>query len=210
MLILLDNGHGEETPGKCSPDGRLREYAYTRELAKRIERDLSARGYKVVRIVPETRDIPLAERCRRVNAHCDREGAKNVLLVSLHVDAAPPDDGEWHQARGWTVYTSRGQTQSDILADCLYAAADRRLTAYKSTFRSTEKQRPLRSDRSDGDNDKEAGFYILTHTKCAAVLTENLFQDNVDDVEFLQSYAGQSAIVDLHVQGIIDYIDRIQ
>ncbi len=29
MKILIDNGHGTETPGKCSPDGRLREYAYT-------------------------------------------------------------------------------------------------------------------------------------------------------------------------------------
>lgn len=27
MKILIDNGHGAETPGKCSPDGRLREYA---------------------------------------------------------------------------------------------------------------------------------------------------------------------------------------
>lgn len=24
MKILIDNGHGSNTPGKCSPDGRLR------------------------------------------------------------------------------------------------------------------------------------------------------------------------------------------
>ena len=28
MKILIDNGHGVETPGKRSPDGRFREYAY--------------------------------------------------------------------------------------------------------------------------------------------------------------------------------------
>ena len=28
MKILIDNGHGENTPGKRSPDGSLREYAY--------------------------------------------------------------------------------------------------------------------------------------------------------------------------------------
>ena len=33
MKILIDNGHGENTPGKRSPDGSLREYAYTREIA---------------------------------------------------------------------------------------------------------------------------------------------------------------------------------
>lgn len=30
MKILIDNGHGSNTPGKCSPDGRLREYSYVR------------------------------------------------------------------------------------------------------------------------------------------------------------------------------------
>ena len=28
MKVLIDNGHGIETLGKRSPDGRLREYAY--------------------------------------------------------------------------------------------------------------------------------------------------------------------------------------
>ena len=32
MKILIDNGHGRETPGKRSPDGKLREYAYNRSL----------------------------------------------------------------------------------------------------------------------------------------------------------------------------------
>ena len=40
MKVLIDNGHGSDTPGKRSPngrlrDGRLREYAYTREIADR-------------------------------------------------------------------------------------------------------------------------------------------------------------------------------
>ena len=29
-VVLLDNGHGEDTKGKRSPDGSLLEYAYTR------------------------------------------------------------------------------------------------------------------------------------------------------------------------------------
>ena len=28
MRILIDNGHGIETPGKRSPDGSFREYAW--------------------------------------------------------------------------------------------------------------------------------------------------------------------------------------
>ena len=36
MKVLIDNGHGENTPGKRSPDGRLREWAYSREIADMV------------------------------------------------------------------------------------------------------------------------------------------------------------------------------
>ena len=59
---------------------------------------------------------------------------------------------------------------------------------------------------TDGDPDKEAHFYILKHTKCPAVLTENLFQDNREDVGYLLSEEGKRAIVALHVEGIERYL----
>lgn len=93
------------------------------------------------------------------------------------------------QARGWEAWTSAGQTKADKLADSLYAAAGRLLPGVK-----------IRKDMTDGDPDKESRFYILKHTKCPAVLTENLFQDNKEDVDFLLSEEGKRAIVDLHVQ----------
>ena len=34
MIILIDNGHGIETPGKRSPDGRFKEYLWNREVAE--------------------------------------------------------------------------------------------------------------------------------------------------------------------------------
>lgn len=66
MKVLIDNGHGANTPGKRSPDGRLREYAYTREIAERLEVELRKRGIDAERIVHEELDVPLVERCRRV------------------------------------------------------------------------------------------------------------------------------------------------
>ena len=36
IKVLVDNGHGVETPGKRSPDGRLREYKYAREIAASV------------------------------------------------------------------------------------------------------------------------------------------------------------------------------
>ena len=45
-IILLDGGHGENTPGKQSPDGLLKEYAYTREIVKRVFNSLKELGYE--------------------------------------------------------------------------------------------------------------------------------------------------------------------
>ena len=64
----------------------------------------------------------------------------------------------------------------------------------------------IRKDMADGDPDKESSFYILKHTKCPAVLTENLFQDNKEDVDFLLSEEGKRTIVSLHVKGICKYL----
>jgi N-acetylmuramoyl-L-alanine amidase len=193
MKILLDNGHGENTAGKRSPDGRLREYLYAREIATEIERELKTKGFDAECIVRETIDVPLAERARRVNEICARYGAGNVILVSVHCNAA--GNGQWMNARGWAAYTSKGKTKADRLADCLYEAARKYFTGQK-----------IRTDNSDGDADWEENFYILSKTKCPAVLTENFFQDNKEDVAFLLSKAGRQAIINCHVDGIMNYI----
>ena len=54
--------------------------------------------------------------------------------------------------------------------------------------------------------DWESGFYILCHTRCPAVLTENLFQDNRDDVAFLLSLEGRERIIRTHVDGILSFV----
>lgn len=84
MKILIDNGHGSNTPGKCSPDGRLKEYAYAREIATRLEAELRKQGVDAERIVKEEIDVPLSERCRRVNEY----KASDTILVSIHCNAA--------------------------------------------------------------------------------------------------------------------------
>lgn len=193
MKILIDNGHGSNTPGKRSPDGSILEYKYTREIAQRVVDELKARGYDAERIVTEDYDVSLGERCRRVNAKCKAHGSHNVLLVSIHNNAAGA--GGWMNARGWSAYTTKGRTLSDALADCLYKAAESYLIGQK-----------IRKDTQDGDPDWEENFYILRNTICAAVLTENFFMDSREDVAYLLSEAGKSAIVKTHVEGIIAYI----
>lgn len=191
MKILIDNGHGVDTLGKRSPDGRLREYAWAREIAQRIEQELRRSGYDALRIVTEEKDISLSERCRRVNAICSKYGARNCLLISVHNNAA--GSGQWCNATGWSgwVYTGASHA-SKALAQCLYAEAEKR---------------NLKGNRSvPPEKYWTANFYILKHSQCPAVLTENLFQDNKGEVDYLLSEQGKVALTSLHVDGIIKYL----
>ena len=192
MKILIDNGHGILTKGKRSPDGTLLEYAYTRELARQIVSILQSRGYDSELLVPEHDDIPLSERVRRINAHCQALGKSNVILISLHLNAAG-DGTKWMNATGWSCYTCKGQTESDRLADCLYKAAEQIL-----------KNQLIRTDYAhDGDPDWEENFYILRHSLCPAVLVEQFFMDNKKDLAYLISDEGKRNIIDVIVGGVV-------
>jgi len=187
MKILLDNGHGIDTPSKHSPDGLLREYAWNRLIASRIVTALTDLGHDAALLVPEQEDIPLPEHCRLL-------GRDNVILISIHANAAGRGD-RWYDATGWCAYTTRGDTRADALATSLYEAAKFHLPGQR-----------LRTDYTDCDPDLEADFYLLRRTLPPAVLVENFFMDSRRDCAFLLSPEGQQAIVNLHVDGIIRYL----
>lgn len=195
MKILIDNGHGVDTAGKRSPDGSLREYKYAREIAGRIVSELRKQGFDAERIVTEENDISLRERCQRVNSICNRLGTKNVILVSVHCNAAG-NGSQWMNARGWSAHVSlNASTQSKAFARSLIKVAENE----GLKVRKYAHQVPY----------WEQNLAICRDTNCPAVLTENLFQDNKEDVAFLLSEAGKETIVSLHVKGIINYLKTI-
>lgn len=199
MKILIDNGHGDNTPGKRSPDGKLLEWQYTRRVAKVVAARLERAGYDVELLTPENYDVKLIERVHRANVKAQAYGKADVIVVSIHCNAAGAD-GKWHDATGWEAWTSPGTTQSDALAECLYKAAEKNLAGQK-----IREYMP-----KDNHRDKEARFTILQDTLCPAVLTENFFMDNRKDVKYLLSDEGFEAIVKTHVEGIINYINTYE
>lgn len=187
MRIIIDNGHGLETPGKCSPAwptiGQLLEWQYTRDIATRLQVLLREEGIPFHRLVPEHRDVPLWERTLRVNRIAKQYGPSDCLLVSIHVNAS--SNGK---ARGWEVHTSPGKTESDVYAGLFWEEAAKRLQDIS----------PLRGDFADGDPDRDSNFAMLRDTLCPAVLTENLFMDHPDDCRFLLSEQGRQTMTEIH------------
>ena len=196
MKILIDPGHGIDTPGKKSPDGLFREYLWNRQVADLILEGLLSAGVDASLVVTETNDVTLRNRVNRINTICNRVGASNVLLVSIHANAAG-NGSAWMNARGWSCYTSKGKTKSDQVAECLYDA-----------FEEEFQDRKIRKDMSDGDRDWEENFYVLQKSKCPAVLLENFFYDNREECAWMLQEETKRRIASAAVKGIIKYIKK--
>ena len=196
MKILIDPGHGIDTPGKRSPDGLFLEYLWNRQVADLILEGLVSAGVDASLVVTETNDVTLRNRVNRVNTICNRVGASNVLLVSIHANAAG-NGSAWMNARGWSCYTSKGKTKSDQVAECLYDA-----------FEEEFQDRKIRKDMSDGDRDWEENFYVLQRSKCPAVLLENFFYDNREECAWMLQGETKRRIASAAVKGIIKYIKK--
>ena len=196
MKILIDPGHGIDTPGKRSPDGLFREYLWNRQVADLILEGLVSAGVDASLVVTETNDVTLRNRVNRINTICNRVGASNVLLVSVHANAAG-NGSAWMNASGWSCYTSKGKTRSDQVAECLYDA-----------FEEEFQDRKIRKDMSDGDRDWEENFYVLEKSKCPAVLLENFFYDNREECAWMLQEETKRRIASAAVKGIIKYIKK--
>ena len=197
-VVILGTAHGANVAGKQSPDGRLREYKYSREICARVKDALTSEGIEC-HIDYEPDLVPLnskgtenlAVRVAVVNGIAKRVGASNCIYVSSHNNAAGCSG--WRTARGFCVYVSSNASEASkrmarIIQDHAIELGLEGNRCYPKTGYYIEP------------------FYVIKNTTCPAVLTENLFQDNKSDVEFLLSDAGKDTIVRLHVDAIKEYL----
>lgn len=192
FTLILDNGHGSNTPGKCSPDRTLREYAWARTMTALIAQKARARGIRTEIIVPETTDVPLATRSARANAIARKHGLKKCLFISVHINAAGAD-GRWHDATGFTAWVAQN--------------ASRNSKTFARLVTAEMKARGLGGNRAPNPlGYHTANFAVIRRADCPAVLTENLFQDNRTEVRYLLSPQGQDTIAEAHVAAIEKYI----
>ena len=197
-IVCIESGHGKNVSGKRSPDGKLLEWQWAREIKYRLSNELENNKIALCFDVnPEDTEPGLTTRANRVNAVYDKNN-KKVIFVSIHVNAAG-NGSQWMNARGWSIYTTKGQNESDILAEDIWQVANEYFP--KDGMK-------MRSDMSDGDHDWEENFTVIYKTKCPSVLVENFFQDNKEDVKYLMSEQGKQRVVQVLKEGIEKYLRR--
>jgi N-acetylmuramoyl-L-alanine amidase len=200
--IILDYGHGGLTPEgiyttapakmHTFPNGEVAyEGVINRQIGGILEMFFRSQipALNVVSTVSPTdpRDISLAYRVGVAN----RYPANESLFISVHSNAF---NG---QARGFEIYTTRGVTKSDTLADKIAGSVEHLYDPL---------QLKLRYDFSDSDKDKESDFYVLRKTNCPAVLLECLFFDNWEDFCFLRDPEFQKELAWRVYLGTMEYL----
>lgn len=197
MIIVIDAGHNySDTWQKMSPkkeDGtRFYEYQSNRTIARKLSMELDKLGVEYTYTIhPDDRnDMSLQNRVGKANAVAYKEGKDNVLFISLHSDALGTAE-KWYDANGYSIFTSVGDTKSDKYAKVFEEVAKEKLEPCKKKVRGLY----------------EKNFYVLKHTICPAILLEQLFYSNKEDLEFLESDEGVKVLVDIIVEAIKRILD---
>jgi len=185
ILWILDNGHGENTPGKRSlqlPDGRqLLEYRFNREVVQRMIALLKDKNLKYHLLVPEEIDIPLNERVKRAN----RLNQSHIcVLVAVHSNAYG-DGTRFTVPRGIETYfhesSEAGKKIAQVFQENLV-----QVTGWK--------------DRGI----RRGNFQIIRETRMPAILTESGFYSNREQLEYLLDPDWRQRIAEAHVEAITE------
>jgi N-acetylmuramoyl-L-alanine amidase len=178
MLVVLDPGHGVETPGKRSFDGSLRECEFNFDIARRQKAILESHGVKTILTRTNEHEVSLAQRvaiAKRYNAD---------IFVSDHADAY---GSTWNDANGYTVYT---YTKIDSMTSRLASCVDNAMSTVGSI-------------RNRGI--KQADFYVLRNTPMPAILIEHGFYTNKIEVAKLKDTNVRQALAIAGAKGILQY-----
>lgn len=184
FCVFLDAGHGgldkagkyvtapskqfKHDKGEFHRDGWFYEGVFNRTLTNRVAAKLTNLGVSNIIVSHEYLDISLHYRVDLANWY--HKNYKKGLYISNHANASSSG-----RARGFEVYTTRGTTKSDQVATLHYKNV-------QDLLGDRIKYRP---ERSDGDADREANFFVIKNTAMPAILVEHLFFDNFDDASLL-------------------------
>ena len=208
-VIIIDMGHGSNTPGKCSPDRTFFEFRFNRTVGVKLGKMLTQAGYKVLYTWDGDKEPLYQEltmlykaqlneclryRYRKVNEYCKQFGTKNCLCVSIHSNAAA--NSGWQTARGTCVMIGRN-------------ASDASKKFAKAVYEQALAQGFKGNRCVPNEHYWVQALAMCEKTNCPAILTENLFYDNKDDLAILKSEEGVNKIVKMHFDGIVNYCNSL-
>lgn len=162
--IVIDAGHGIDTPGKRTPAGE-REWTFNDKVARAVIENLNLyKGIEILRVddVTGKRDIPLKARTNLAN------GWNSDVYISIHHNAFKSVWGNHGGIESYTMDHPKANAESVRLAKLIHPRV--------------VKAMGLR-DRGI----KRANLHVLRETNMPAVLIEGGFMDSLTDINALRN-----------------------
>lgn len=204
--VFIDAGHGglfpngtyatsekdgkkfKHSKGKFHNEGWFYEGVSNRIIADLVSKKLTEEGINVIKVYHPIVDTSRDNRCAIANMY--NKTIQSGIFISFHSDAS---NGT---AKGISLWTSVGQTESDKIATKLFQD----LQLHLSDVILRKELNP------DKDPDYEKNFDVLVNTDMPAVLIENLFFDNYEDACKLINPSYQEAFSTIITNSILDII----
>lgn len=231
-LVVVDAGHGGPDVGMHGPIGQrttLYEKDITLAVAKRLARELQARGVDVLMTRTTDTLIALGDRGKIANA------AKGDLFISIHVNAANPNWKDPGGARGFeTYFLSEARTEDARRVERM----ENSVVELESRSKSQSSGDPLSFIKSDMTQNqhlresselaemiqgrlgimhpgpsrgvKQAGFRVLVTAYMPAVLVEIGFGTNPKEAAYLNDPTKQDALATAIADAAVDYLQRYE
>jgi N-acetylmuramoyl-L-alanine amidase len=205
-MIFVDAGHGgiDPTTGKyaTAPDKmaihsrpyfhngkEFYEGVFNRAVALKLLEKLAKLHIPAMPVFHPYLDTRLKHRVDIANFY--NAAIQKGIYISLHADYFRDSS-----VKGFSVFTSKGQTKSDPIADQMYLNMKHFFP--DAHFRSQEKE--------DGDYDFEANFYVVTNTAMPAILNEfDFFSNEQQAIRMMDN-----DIQDIYVSAIVETIKWAQ
>lgn len=192
--IIIDAGHGGKDPGKIQ--GKMREKSYTLDIAKRLQRILTKRGYTVVLVREHDVFVELEDRAKKANA------VQADLFVSVHFNAA-----EAKSARGIETWMLTPVGEASFASKTVKKKADTGNRNDAWNLLLAYKVQSALSNKIDAEDRgvKCANFTVLRELKCPGILVECGFFTNASEAALIARTNRRELIAQGIADGISSY-----
>lgn len=193
-VIVLDPGHGGRDHGARSVTGQTERW-YTLDLAKRVERNLSGKGYRVFLTRTTDTTVSLEERVAfagknkanlLVSIHFNSGGTAHGIETFCLTPAGAASTSVAHTKVGGQHYGNKYDAQNVWLAHCVQRALIGQTGAHDRGVR-------------------RARFQVLRDSPCPAILVEAGFLSSPRESQKIATVTYRDLLAKAIAEGILQY-----
>jgi N-acetylmuramoyl-L-alanine amidase len=187
-LVILDRGHqgvGSYAPNTrvfTHPDKNYYEGEFNQLILDLVKSKLCELNVDIFETCTIPNDVSLFFRADQANFRAE---GRDALFISFHSNASVN-----HKARGFEVFIAKEASTNSFEAAQLYQKYVNELFPH-SRFRGIKKH----------------NYYVLAYTNCPAMLVENLFYDNIHDIDLLKDTEIQHRLAEVIFRTVKKYFN---